>query len=324
MEDWKGVKKHFSKIGFLFVFGTVLIFAVQFAAIGLMEAIRPEVYENADLSLLVTSLPMYLIAMPVLIWRLRKVPGVTLPKHSMKTGQLLAVFCITYAVMWLGNMLGTILAMLIGLLKGGMVSNMMADMVQLLNPATAFFLMVICAPLFEEFIFRKLLIDKTVRYGESTAVLLSGLMFGLFHGNLNQFAYAFPLGLFWGFIYVKTGKLIYTIVSHMLINFMGSVLSMLLLRSPVFQADFTDMYSVMQLLSENTAAVILYTLYGVFILGLVIAGSVLFLLNRKKFRCCPGETVIPKGKRFSVVILNAGMVSYILIWLVQIVLQLFA
>ena len=48
MEDWKGVKKHFSKIGFLFVFGTVLIFAVQFAAIGLAEAIRPEVYENAD------------------------------------------------------------------------------------------------------------------------------------------------------------------------------------------------------------------------------------------------------------------------------------
>ena len=47
-------------------------------------------------------------------------------------------------------------------------------------------------------------------------MLFSGLMFGLFHGNLNQFVYAFVLGLCFGFIYVKTGNIRYTIGLHML------------------------------------------------------------------------------------------------------------
>ena len=67
------------------------------------------------------------------------------------------------------------------------------------------FIMVLCAPVAEELIFRKLLIDRLTQYGEGVAVLFSGLMFGLFHGNLNQFVYAFVLGLCFGFIYVKTG-----------------------------------------------------------------------------------------------------------------------
>ena len=62
-----------------------------------------------------------------------------------------------------------------------------------------FLYMVICAPILEEYIFRKLIVDRTVKYGQGVAVVLSGLMFGLFHGNLNQFAYAFYWECFWHF-----------------------------------------------------------------------------------------------------------------------------
>ena len=74
------------------------------------------------------------------------------------------------------------------------------------------------------------LTERIVKYGELAAVLASGLFFGLFHGNLNQFSYAFLLGLFLGFIYVKTGKLGYTIGLHMAINFIGSSLGTWMLR----------------------------------------------------------------------------------------------
>ena len=70
-----------------------------------------------------------------------------------------------------------------------------------------FIIAVLIAPTAEELLFRKLLTERIVKYGELAAVLASGLFFGLFHGNLNQFSYAFLLGLFLGFIYVKTGKL---------------------------------------------------------------------------------------------------------------------
>lgn len=36
-------------------------------------------------------------------------------------------------------------------------------------------------------LFRKFLLDRVVDYGEAVAVILSGVMFGLYHANLSQF-----------------------------------------------------------------------------------------------------------------------------------------
>ncbi|MGF2525999.1 CPBP family intramembrane glutamic endopeptidase, partial [Ralstonia pseudosolanacearum] len=83
---------------------------------------------------------------------------------------------------------------------------------------------VILGPLFEETVFRKFLIDRTKRFGGRTAVILSAVAFGLFHGNLNQFFYATMLGLVFGYVYLNTGKLRYSIVLHMLINLMGGII----------------------------------------------------------------------------------------------------
>ena len=69
------------------------------------------------------------------------------------------------------------------------------------------------APVVEEFIFRKFLIDRVYRYGEWVAILTSGLMFGLFHENLAQFFFATLIGCFFAFFYILrvlrllTGKL---------------------------------------------------------------------------------------------------------------------
>ena len=93
--------------------------------------------------------------------------------------------------MYLSNLAGQFFTNIIGIIKGSPVDDAIADLVSELNPLTAFFVMVLLAPALEEWIFRKLLVDRTIRYGEGTAIFLSGLMFGLFHGNLNQFVYTF-------------------------------------------------------------------------------------------------------------------------------------
>lgn len=85
--------------------------------------------------------------------------------------------------------------------------------------------LVIVGPIFEEWLFRKQLIDHTRKYGEKTAILLSGLAFGLFHMNLFQFFYAFLLGLMFGYVYTRTSKLRYSTAMHMIINFNGGVLA---------------------------------------------------------------------------------------------------
>ena len=57
-------------------------------------------------------------------------------------------------------------------------------------PWFTFTFSVVLAPVMEELIFRKVLIDRTIVYGDKAAVVLSGLLFGVFHGNFHQFFYA--------------------------------------------------------------------------------------------------------------------------------------
>ena len=80
----------------------------------------------------------------------------------------------------------------------------------------------ILAPIVEEIIFRKLLIDNMSKYGIVASVTISAFLFGLFHGNLAQFFYAWALGIIFGFVYVYTGKIIYTILLHMSGNLVSS------------------------------------------------------------------------------------------------------
>ena len=202
-EILKTYKKHFSLLGLMYFLGALIIIGVQVAVSMLVLAFAPSLLDNPNLSLLVSMLPTYTIAFPLTSLLIHQVPGVQMKKHNMKPTQLLGAFAISYALMYLSNLAGQFFTNIIGIIKGSPVDDAIADLVSELNPLTAFFVMVLLAPALEEWIFRKLLVDRTIRYGEGTAIFLSGLMFGLFHGNLNQFVYTFLIGAFWAFIYVK-------------------------------------------------------------------------------------------------------------------------
>ncbi len=323
-------RKYFSGIGMMFFWGTILVIAIQGAAIFLVRWLRPEWLEDSTISLLVTSLPLYLLALPLMILLITRVkPRTVIRQNRMSAGQMAVAFLMSYAMLYVSNLLGNFITVLIGLIKGSGVGNVLVDAVFGTNPWVVFFLMVLCAPVFEEFIFRKLLIDRAVAYGEGVAVVLSGVMFGLFHGNLNQFAYAFLLGIFFGFIYVKTGKIRYTVILHMVINFMGSVVSTQVMNA----INVEKTTEALQLFQSNPAegmaalqsvlpGLILSGIYVLLIFGVVIAGIVLLIVKRRKFRLMPGEVVIPKGKRFQTVMGNLGMALFSIFWVVQMIWQL--
>ena len=229
----------------------------------------------------------------------------------MKPTQLLGAFAISYALMYLSNLAGQFFTNIIGIIKGSPVDDAIADLVSELNPLTAFFVMVLLAPALEEWIFRKLLVDRTIRYGEGTAIFLSGLMFGLFHGNLNQFVYTFLIGAFWAFIYVKTGRLRYTIYLHMALNFMGSVGSLFFLGAISTLEGGSSAMNGFHFLLGMLIPLAIVIPYLIVVFGLVISGIVLLVTNWKRFRLIPAELFIPKEKRFSVIFLNAGMILYV-------------
>lgn len=322
-EILKTYKKHFSLLGLMYFLGALIIIGVQVAVSMLVLAFAPSLLDNPNLSLLVSMLPTYTIAFPLTSLLIHQVPGVQMKKHNMKPTQLLGAFAISYALMYLSNLAGQFFTNIIGIIKGSPVDDAIADLVSELNPLTAFFVMVLLAPALEEWIFRKLLVDRTIRYGEGTAIFLSGLMFGLFHGNLNQFVYTFLIGAFWAFIYVKTGRLRYTIYLHMALNFMGSIGSLFFLGAISTLEGGSSAMNGFHFLLGMLIPLAIVIPYLIVVFGLVISGIVLLVTNWKRFRLIPAELFIPKEKRFSVIFLNAGMILYVLFQIIQIVLQLF-
>lgn len=329
VSEVRAARKHFSKLGIGFLAGTIVIFTVQILALVIAEAVAPGLTEDMNIYLLVSMLPMYLIGIPVLTLLVWKLPSQTPERRTMKPGQFAVAVIMSFALMYVANIIGTIMTTIIGLFKHGGVQNTLANVVTETSPLIVFFIMVICAPIVEEFVFRKLVVDRTVRYGQGTAVVLSGLMFGLFHGNLNQFMYATALGMFLAFLYVKTGKLKITIAIHMLINFMGSVVSAWVLKvvnlDALLELNSGDMMTMMEYLSENLLGFLAYMMYALCIFGLMIAGFVLFIVfaAKKRFVFERGSLCIPKGERFRTVILNLGMVLYCVFWIGMIIYQLF-
>ena len=91
------------------------------------------------------------------------------------------------------------------------------------NSVPMWILAIVVAPIFEELVFRKLVLDRIGSFGETPAVLCSALIFGLAHQNAGQFFLAFLLGILFARIYLHTGKIVYTMLLHFMINFTATL-----------------------------------------------------------------------------------------------------
>ncbi len=134
------------------------------------------------------------------------------------------------------------------------------------------------APVFEELAFRKTLLNALHPYGEAQAAFATALLFGLMHGNPAQFILAFTLGLLLAAVYQRTGKIIYTMLLHFLINPSAPIPDIL----------------IMFLGPEETITIIWYIVMGTIILaGLVMV----FVFGKKQEFLSLSETGNPDANR---------------------------
>ncbi|MCL2540101.1 MAG: CPBP family intramembrane metalloprotease [Firmicutes bacterium] len=71
----------------------------------------------------------------------------------------------------------------------------------------------------EEFLFRGIILNGLRKYGMWASVLISALCFMLMHGNIQQTAYTFFLGIMLGYVVYKTRSLWAGIILHFVNNF---------------------------------------------------------------------------------------------------------
>lgn len=94
------------------------------------------------------------------------------------------------------------------------------------SPIILILSVVVVAPIYEEIIFRGILLKgMTKKINPTIALVISALFFALVHMNIPQGVNAFLLGLVIGFIYLRTGSIYLSIFAHFVNNFMALTLS---------------------------------------------------------------------------------------------------
>ena len=87
------------------------------------------------------------------------------------------------------------------------------------SPVLLFLWAVVLAPALEELAFRGLLLRRVEKAAVTVpAVLISSLLFGMYHGNLSQGITAAAAGLALGYAYVKTDAILVSVVMHIAVN----------------------------------------------------------------------------------------------------------
>ncbi len=312
--DLRQERLHISKIGFGIAVFVLVNSLIQFALLYLLKFLPGDLLGNLIVRNLLSPVSIYLFALPVLLLFLSRVPVGEGKKDRLPFGGWLLILVVAFGFMYIGNYIGIGVNALLSSLTGGDTSNPVAELMSMEILLVNILSVVIIAPIGEELIFRKLLMDRLNRYGGVTSILISGLAFGLMHGNFSQFFYATLLGFLLGYVYYRTGKIRLTITLHAAINLVGGILPTLI------SSELTKMYEEYgEMLNAPTSQGLgeMFLKYGwaifgmlfmlVFMIATVITAVVIPIVLRKKIKLEKGDTVLPRGKRFQTVVLNAGM-----------------
>ncbi len=189
-----------------------LIFLIQNISIFLTESLLPISQAKKIIISLAVQLVTYLFAIYLFYWRsanrldVAKVKGV-----SNWYIVLLAVGMAIFANI-------TLMPLVEQLPQSPELEEAMEALVQI--PIIALLYIVVIGPFFEEIIFRNIVFKGLKnKYNTTVAMIISSLLFGVFHFNFPQFVTATLLGLVCGTIYLITSSVRYTIIFHMFYNF---------------------------------------------------------------------------------------------------------
>ena len=319
-----GTKSYYSRIGwFCFLIGAVP-FAVSILASIIIQMFFPWIV-NADLILSIVNyaisfLGIYCIATPIAMLAIKPLPKVRPYEESMKLSHLLAAFCICFTFMQVGSSFSSVLLAVVEKFTGQSPANPVESSLSTGNMILNAVLVGIAFPILEEVVFRKVLCNRLLPLGEKKAIVISAAIFGLIHGNLYQFAYAFLLGLVFGYVYVKTGKIIYTIVFHCIINLYSGVFAQFVISkvpideiSKILQNTSTDPNLIIEQLKPYASEIALYMAFACIMSVLSLAGFIVLLVItvKRKITFEQGILQTSKENRISNFFLNSGVAAAI-------------
>lgn len=293
-------KKFFSKVGFNYLIYGIASIIIQVIIINILGLLNSNLIYDFNSLTIISAICNYILPFPILIYLMGKIDSQTPEKNTLTVKRFITYIAVTLTLMWAGNIIGLAITALISFTTPFDVSNPVQSMINSSDIWLNLMLISIIGPIFEEIFFRKLLIDRTMKYGAKASILLSALLFGLFHGNLNQFFYAFLIGGFFAYVYIRTGNIKYTILLHIIVNLMGSVVSLFVVSGVEhITSGFVQPLDI--------AIVVLYIMiiFASFLIGIIKLSG----FKNVRIAELPGKIILREPVK--TIILNPGMILFI-------------
>lgn len=277
----------------------IVIFA-QIAIAIAVQLLLPQFESHLLYTYVLSFVPLYVFGLPPCLIILGKKEDLPKVRGSISPSDFFALIISTIGFSMLANLFGTCLMFVAEKMGANPFENPVNGLLSGTNIYIAFAALVVIAPIGEEFIFRRLIIDRAKKYGELYAVMLSAVMFGAFHMNIYQFFYTFIVGFILAYVYIKKGRLIYSIILHALLNFICGIIPTILLQ------NYNDVLPLIESGSPEAIADSLMPLLGLLLylfimLCCMVAAVVLFFIYFGRVSFKSGET--KKGIIFSPLIL---------------------
>lgn len=315
----KQMRRVFSGIGLAFAAMLLISQLLSLLVNILVTQYAPQLLETGWYLWALSYAPLYLLAFPVFLLLMRRVPDTAKlepsapaalpmaevpagaaapfrPVIRLTVGNMLLLILISLGIVYPLNLLTTLLSQLVASLRGTGLVNPLAAIAANSNPWVNLVFVALVAPVMEEIIFRGMLYKKLIGYGGKTYLFFSAFLFMLYHLNLYQMPYAFILGLVFAGIMYYTRSLKYSIILHICINFIGSGISGVILR-----------YAGSDLMMVWGFGILLLSFAG------LVTGIVWWVKNRRRIVLEAGEKPAPTKAE---VFLNFGMLLLMLVFFV--------
>ena len=176
-----------------------------------------------------------------------------------------------------------------------------------------FFMLVVIAPVFEEFMFRGVILHALKPYGSGLSIFVSGILFGIFHGNFQQCFYTAAAGIALAYIANVTGSIFPTTVIHAIMNSVGGVMVLLMNTSGVQEYIMNG--------NENAipdSEMFWVAMYGIFMVSVLIfilvgfIAAIMKIKQIKRFRAPKVWGEVSNGKKVGILLLSVPAVITVL------------
>ena len=230
------------------------------------------------------------------------------------------------------NIMGAIFISILQNITGLTIENSTIDLINKQKVLPSIIFAVIVGPICEELGFRKFIIDKVGQYNKRYAIYLSAVMFGLFHTNLHQFFYTTAIGLIFGYVYTISGKVRYSTILHMSVNFFCGIVPMMIMKhidmdalESLSEANANDpeiVEKAMEIYTNPAFILFLAFLFVEFVF--VIIGLVFFILNAKRMKVNDSQSPLPVKGAGKVVFINVGVILFTVLIIALTILEIIA